>query len=252
VEAFRPYAPGDDLRALDWNALARLDALIVRRYTAERALRLDLLLDASASMAGDGKLAAAVEVALALGTMALAGRDGVRLAVLGGDQPSETAEMRGRAAVARLAARLGGVRPAGRLDLGAALAARAHRHPGPALAAVVTDGLADADGIADGLAALAARRMDVLLVLVLGRTEVEPERLPAGGRLEDVESGARHTIVRDAAACAAFRALLARHCAALAAAAARVGGRSVRLVADEDVGAFVTGPLARAGVVRRR
>jgi len=253
IEAFRPYAPGDDLRTLDWSTLARLDALVVRRYTAERALRLDVLLDTTASMdapASDGKLAAATELALALGTIALSGRDGVRLVTLGG--ADDARELRGQGAVPALAARLASVEAAGRIDLGAALAAHARRHPGPALAALLTDGMFEPATIADGLAALAARRIRVVFVQVLGRTEVEPERLPDGALLADVESGAEHAIVRDAAACRAFRALLDAHTAALADAVARVGGRFVRLVADEDVATFVTGALARAGVIRRQ
>jgi uncharacterized protein (DUF58 family) len=73
VEAFRPYAPGDDVRHVDWNAAARTDALVTRRFTAERAVRFDVLIDASASMdapAGDGKLDAVRELATALATYA--------------------------------------------------------------------------------------------------------------------------------------------------------------------------------------
>jgi len=36
IESYRPYAHGDDLRHLDWSALARLDVLVTRRFTAER------------------------------------------------------------------------------------------------------------------------------------------------------------------------------------------------------------------------
>jgi hypothetical protein len=70
LEAYRPYTPGDDLRHLDWHALGRLDVLLVRRYTAEREVLFHLLVDGSASMdvpADDGKLAAARELAMALG-----------------------------------------------------------------------------------------------------------------------------------------------------------------------------------------
>src|SRR5439155_1130393 len=59
LEAYAAYVPGDDLRHLDWNAVGRLDALLVRRFTAERELVVHLLVDASASMAvpaRDGKL----------------------------------------------------------------------------------------------------------------------------------------------------------------------------------------------------
>src|SRR5207244_4799115 len=76
LEAYSAYAPGDDLRHLDWNAYGRLDTLLVRRFTAEREVLFHLLLDCSASMGvpvRDGKLAAACELALALAAIALAG-----------------------------------------------------------------------------------------------------------------------------------------------------------------------------------
>ena len=47
----RPYAPGDDVRKIDWNATARTGQPHVRVHVAERALTTWLVLDASASMA---------------------------------------------------------------------------------------------------------------------------------------------------------------------------------------------------------
>src|SRR3979409_2500269 len=48
---YRTYAPGDEFRRIDWNAYARLERLFVRLYRAEEDLALNLLIDASASMA---------------------------------------------------------------------------------------------------------------------------------------------------------------------------------------------------------
>ena len=47
---FREYAPGDDLRRLDWAAYARTDRLVTRLYREEVTPHCDLLVDASASM----------------------------------------------------------------------------------------------------------------------------------------------------------------------------------------------------------
>ncbi|MFM2090499.1 MAG: hypothetical protein RLZZ127_988 [Planctomycetota bacterium] len=47
----RDYAPGDDPRHLDWSAWARTGRPVVRRHRAEASPRLEVLLDASASMA---------------------------------------------------------------------------------------------------------------------------------------------------------------------------------------------------------
>src|SRR6476469_5829138 len=46
----REYQPGDDVRHVDWNVTARMDALYVREYTEDRELTAWLLLDLSPSM----------------------------------------------------------------------------------------------------------------------------------------------------------------------------------------------------------
>lgn len=48
---FREYQPGDDIRQLDWNAAARSDQLIVRVRREEISPRVELVIDASRSMA---------------------------------------------------------------------------------------------------------------------------------------------------------------------------------------------------------
>src|SRR5207253_327354 len=115
LEAYGAYVPGDDLRHLDWNAVARLDTLLVRRFTAERELVVHLLLDASASMAAparDGKLAVARELALALAYVALGANDAVRIAVLSGDGATRVSPLlRQRGSLARAAALLAAVVP---------------------------------------------------------------------------------------------------------------------------------------------
>ncbi len=46
----REYEPGDDVRHVDWNVTARMDALHVRQYSEDRELTAWLLLDRSPSM----------------------------------------------------------------------------------------------------------------------------------------------------------------------------------------------------------
>ncbi|MBN2490625.1 MAG: DUF58 domain-containing protein [Planctomycetes bacterium] len=55
-EEHRRYAPGDDLRYLDWNALGRLGEPFTKQFAREEAGRLTLLLDRTASMASDPAL----------------------------------------------------------------------------------------------------------------------------------------------------------------------------------------------------
>ena len=46
----KEYAPGDELRHIDWKAVGRVDRYYVKRFEDETELRTFLLVDASASM----------------------------------------------------------------------------------------------------------------------------------------------------------------------------------------------------------
>ena len=86
----RDYQPGDDIRRIDWAAYGRSDRLSVRLYREENSPRMDLIVDATASMdlpgSGKGAVAAAwvgllLESALAAGftpALWLASADGLR------------------------------------------------------------------------------------------------------------------------------------------------------------------------------
>ncbi len=256
VEAWKSYAPGDDLRHLDWNALGRLDTLLVRRFTAEREVLFHVLVDVSASMAvpaRDRKLETALELAMALAYIALTGNDAVRLALLADDGPAhESPVLRQRASVRVAAERLAAVAPGGAVGLGAALEGYARRHPRPGAAVVISDLMMEPAEVERGLHALRARRYDVLLLHVLGAGELEPAREFTHGILRDVESGATHPIRLTRAARARYTALLEAHLEALRGIAERTETPYARLVTGAAVDAFVTTELARLGVVRRR
>lgn len=53
----RPYQPGDDVRHVDWRALARSDQLMVRLWREEVLARVEILVDTSRSMAVDARKA---------------------------------------------------------------------------------------------------------------------------------------------------------------------------------------------------
>jgi uncharacterized protein (DUF58 family) len=255
VDAFRAYAPGDDLRHLDWSAVARLDTLVVRRFTAERELNLHLLVDASASMAvpeRDGKLDAVRDVAMALAWMALATGDTVTLGALQEARTSAVLALRHRSSAPRAAAWLDGVVAGGALDLGAALAAWARAHPRSAIVFVLSDLMAEPETIAPGVAALRAARHAVVLLHVIGPGELDPSREVTHGVLEDAESGATHPIALTVGLRARYDTLLAAHLEAVEGMAALTGAAYVRFTSDEALRTVVAGRLGRMGLVRRR
>jgi uncharacterized protein (DUF58 family) len=253
VESHAAYVAGDDLRHLDWNALARLDVALVRRFVAEREGEFHLLLDASASMdapSRDRKFHVARELVLALATIALGANDAVRLAFLPGGEPAIVSGVLRRGARREVASALAAATARGSGDLGAALESHVRRYARPAVALVVSDFLVDPTDLTRGVTALRARGYDVALLQILGRSELVPA---AGeGLLVDAESGATHPVRATPAVRAAYDAALARHLAALRDLAAATQSLYARMAADEAVPAFVTGPLAAAGLVRRR
>src|SRR5574340_559857 len=51
----REYAPGDELKRIDWKAWGRFDKYYVKRYEQETNLRAHLVVDASGSMGFRGR-----------------------------------------------------------------------------------------------------------------------------------------------------------------------------------------------------
>ena len=255
IEAHSPYMPGDDLRHLDWNAVGRLDALLVRRFTAERDVVVHLLLDCSTSMtvpARDRKLAVAAELCLALAYLALSANDAVRVTFFANEALSTSPVFRQRGSLPRIAALLEGAPAGGRVVLGDALAAWAARHRRPGLAVVVSDFMTEPAEIERGVLALRASRHEVVLLHVVGRGELEPARELSGGLFRDVESGATHPVALGPAALDRYAELLDGHLRALAALAERARAIYARLPTDAPVRDFVAVELPRLGVVARR
>ena len=79
----RPYVPGDDIRAIDWNVTARTGEPHIKRFVEERELTVMLMVDVSASQDfGSGrrsKLEAAVELSALLALSAVENGDKVGL-----------------------------------------------------------------------------------------------------------------------------------------------------------------------------
>jgi uncharacterized protein (DUF58 family) len=79
--AVREYAPGDDVRSIDWNVTARMDAPYVKQYVEERDLTLLLLVDLSGSQAFGSRFLLkrdyAAELAAVLAFSAVANQDRV-------------------------------------------------------------------------------------------------------------------------------------------------------------------------------
>jgi uncharacterized protein (DUF58 family) len=76
----RPYAPGDDLRRLDWRLFARTDRYYVKEFEADTNTNLLVFLDVSRSMLYGSKLSYACTLAACIAYFSSLQRDRVGLA----------------------------------------------------------------------------------------------------------------------------------------------------------------------------
>lgn len=188
---YRNYVPGDDLRRLDWNVLARLDSLFVRVFRAEENLLVRIYVDVSRSMAfGEpAKFTLARGVAGALAYMGLVGYDRVETGALGGPALKLEPTASGEVGAARVWSFLAGLAPDGRGDLLRHAVEAASRLREPGLTIIITDGLIEG-GLTPTLRALLAMRHELAVIQVLDREELAPT-LEGDWRLTDAENPAR-------------------------------------------------------------
>jgi uncharacterized protein (DUF58 family) len=197
----RPYVPGDEVRALDWNVSARTGELHVKRFVEERELTVMVLCDASASADfGSGartKAEVAAEIAALLALSAVANGDRVGLALFTDRVERFVPPRKGRRHALRIVSEILSFRPEGRRTaIGAALEFLRRALRRRTVAFVLSDFLEEGPpGGGEPPAALeralrvAARKHDVVPVRLDDGLDVA---LPAAGLawLEDPETGA--------------------------------------------------------------
>lgn len=205
---YRPYGIGDDLRYVDWNIYGRLDRLYVKLFVDEEDLCLNILLDASASMAfgAPSKLAYGARLAAGLGFVGLVNLERVGVGVVRERLAEGAGPARGRSQILPLMDFLSRVRPAGGTSLNEGLAAWGVRTREAGLAVLISD-LMDPAGYERGLKTLLEHRHDLHVIHLLASEEMNPAW---GGdlRLEDAESGETRDLTLDAEAMRVYRGRL--------------------------------------------
>jgi len=244
----RAYAPGDDLRRLDWNVLARSDQTVIKRYRAEEEAAVRIALDISGSMSTGRpqKLALARRVAAAVGYVALADGERAQIATITSRGVEVTAPKRGRGqygavrnrierAVAEPPpARAEDVKPITPEPTMVELLSRVGR---AGVLVLVTDALApngDIDAWPRAIARARASGHDVRMVQILAPEDLDP---PWDGDLElvDAESGGSVDVTFDAEARAEYARRLEALVTALREGCRRAKATYVRARSDETV-----------------
>ncbi|MGQ9727683.1 MAG: DUF58 domain-containing protein [Candidatus Fervidibacter sp.] len=243
---FRPYSVGDDTRHLDWKILARLDRPIVKNYRDETELPIYLLLDSSASM-GFGnppKWQLAVQLAAALGYIALCGGDALFTIEL---QKAEiqTTPLRSKSMFPHLIRWLKSLRPEGKgLSEGVQRFARSDLPKG--IVILITDGLDE--NSPDSLRQLAFRGHEIMLLQILSDAELEPP-LEGDLRLLDCETEKPVEITATSSVMREYRRRLDEFCQQLKDTCRRSGGWYLQLISNERLSDILFRRLRRMGVV---
>lgn len=243
VVEWREYQPGDDPRSIDVQAWARLDQVLVRRYEADVDLRVQLIVDTSASMSFGAKHRHAVRIAAAIGVSALVRNETVTLSRLSEPTPRR---YRGRAALGPFLDRLGSWEASGPTPLveQARVLAAATRRAG--MIVVVSDFLT-AETIT-AIDRLAARREQLVAIQVISAADEQPDTL-GEVQLVDVETAALVDVDLSPAVVARFAERRRAARAVLSDRLARHGGRLVVTDAEDDLLTATVPRLVAGGVL---
>jgi uncharacterized protein (DUF58 family) len=240
----RPYADGEDVRAVDWRASARLGHLVVKERHRPLRQPLVLLLDESASMAfprgGVTKGHRARQLGAALALLALRRGDPVTLQALGprGFTLLGVALPVGSAA-AGAEALLARARGGGQAELASALAALAPDTLSGKHAVLLSDLYGPREALLAALGRLARAGAAVAVLQLLAACDVT---LPPGARaVRDAETGETRAVEPPEAA--AFTTRVEAWRRALESGVTRVGGEFVPVDADAPPGVALRGWL---------
>jgi uncharacterized protein (DUF58 family) len=251
---YRRYAPGDDLRYLDWGIYARSDRLYVKLFREEVDLFAYIFVDASASMAfpsAKQKFLPASNVAAALAYVVLANHDHVKLHLLGNSfVHSASPFYRGRRRIADCIKFIASSNPEGPLDLAPALAEhlKSLRRPGKAI--LISDFLMPAAIYQPGLNLLRAFNLDIAVIQILTRQEVNPPFSQGNLRIVDSETNAEIGYQWDSAARQDYQIKLAQHNSQIRSFCHQSGIHYSLYVTDRELDDFIFATLPAIGLFK--
>lgn len=219
----RPYVPGDDIKRIDWRVFAKADRYYIKQYEVSTNLRAQILLDASGSMAYQGKADAISKfryaqcLAACLAYLVLHQQDSAGLVMFDRAVRQVIPAKSNPAHLLHLVRTLDAAKPAGEGGLAPLLHELAERLPRRGMVVVISDLFDDADALAQALYHLRHRRHEVLLLQVMATDELTfPFR--QWGMYENLEQPAQKLRLDPATTRAVYLDNLERHQTTLTAA----------------------------------
>jgi len=240
---YREYAPGDDLRHIDWNVVARTERYVVKLFREEVFPHLDLVLDVSRSMAlpGTDKAVGALRLAALLAGAAARASCTWTLWHAGAQCRPDPVPGRG----------IEGPRQPPRFEAVESPAAGIAAGSGPfkrnGMRVFISDLLWPGDPM-QVLWPLADRATSLHVIQWLAASEEDPGAT-GNLRLHDVERGVEHELFADAATLERYRDGLRSHRTVWRDACRRCGARFLNLTADLSDPEGLLTALQRHGLI---
>lgn len=251
---YRRYSPGDDIRYIDWGIFARSDRLYVKLFREEVDLFAYLFVDASGSMSfpsAEAKFSPACHVALAIAYMILANHDYAKLHLLQETPgPAASPFYRGRHRIMNCIKFLSSVSPRGSLDFAHCLGEHLKRLRRPGKAVILSDFLMPPSSYQQGLNVLRAFNLDISVIQVLSRQELDPPFSRGSLAVIDSESQAEVRLLWSADLRKRYLDRLGRHNRELRSFCHQGGIHYSLFVSDQEVEEFVLETLPGVGLFK--
>ncbi len=188
----RKYAPGDDLKDLDWGVYAKTDKYYIKKFQAETNVTGYLAIDLSASMNYTyrqelTKFEYCICLAAALGYLMIHQQDPVGLVAFDSRIRASLPPRSKRTQLGNILSLLAGLKPSGETDVAGSLHQLAALMRGKGLVMLFSDLLTEPGPVMKALHRLRHRGHEIIVFHVLDEAEA---RFPFEGlvELEDVES----------------------------------------------------------------
>jgi uncharacterized protein (DUF58 family) len=243
---YRHYQPGDDLKYVDWKALARTNRIYTRQFRETTNLNALFVVDVSRSMdfpAAKSKFALAQAVTAILGTLILDQGDAAGVIAVG-DRAHLVPPRSGHHHLRVFLSQVATLTPTGTAPVYEALRRTVSVMKRRGLVVLVSD-LYEEDRTLAEVSRLARMGHDVVVIHILSREELT---LAVGGAVEmvDLENG-RALVIQPSSVRASYTAALNAWMASIEKSIAREGLEYLRLVTDQPLE-----PALRRFLVSRR
>jgi uncharacterized protein (DUF58 family) len=173
----RKYNPGDDIKDIDWNVYAKTEKHYVKKFQAETNMSGWMVLDSSGSMGWTfrqqlTKFDYAVSLSAALAYLMIRQQDPVGLAIFNDKIHQSLPPKSKRSHLGAMISLLGGLKPQGVSDPGAALKQLQPLMRHKSLVMLFSDMLTETEPVIDGLRRLRFAGHEVIVFHVLDEAEI--------------------------------------------------------------------------------